>query len=57
MENWSRIDTGLTLDWQIGCRPESSWLRIVLVPLTGVCNSDWSGIGTTIVNRVPMGMI
>ena len=32
--DWHTIDTGLKLDWQIGCRPESSWLRIVLVPLT-----------------------
>ena len=23
----------------------------------GLCNSDWPGIGTTIANRVPMGLI
>ena len=53
--DWHTIDTGLKLDWQIGCRPESSWLRIVLVPLT-----KWgfvTRIGSTIANRMSMGMI
>ena len=59
-----QICCGLALYWMIGiamvdwCSPESSWLRIVLVPLTkwgfvtriGIRLEDWSRIGRLVQN-------